>query len=87
MEYLRRVLSQPVVSLSEIVEYDPSAVSSPSRQHDGRTGVGLWRHPRAVERIRHQEHRYQANDHSRHLVMAEIIRAHHKGKNSKCLLF
>lgn len=48
-------MSEPVVSLSEVVKYDPSPVTRSSRQNNGGTGVGLGRDPGTVEGVRNQE--------------------------------
>ena len=55
--YLRRVVSQPVVRLPEIIEDDAAAVPSACGQDDGGTGVGLRRDPGAVEGVHDEEGR------------------------------
>lgn len=57
------VVSEPVVSLSEIVEDDAAAVTTASREHNGGRGVGLARHPGRVEGVRDQEESHD-QDHS-----------------------
>lgn len=56
-------MSEPVISLSEIVEDDSAAVSSAGREHDGGGGVGLAGHPRGVEGVCDQEESHD-QDHS-----------------------
>jgi hypothetical protein len=48
-------VSEPVVSLSEIVKYNPPAITSSRGQNDGGAGVGLRRDPGTVERVGNQE--------------------------------
>ena len=47
----RGVVSEPIVSFTEIVEDNFASVSRTSRQHDRRARISLGRHPRAMERI------------------------------------
>ena len=59
--HLSGVVSQPIVSLSEIVEYDSPAVSCARRQNDGGWRIRFRCHPNAVERVRRQEECHHAN--------------------------
>lgn len=60
---LGSVVSEPVISLSEIVEDDAAAVAPASREHDGGGGICLAGHPRRVEGVRDQEESHD-QDHS-----------------------
>ena len=48
-------MSEPIVSLSEIIKYNPAPVSRPGGQYDRGTGVGLRRHPGTVEGVGDEE--------------------------------
>ena len=53
--YLRCVVSQPIVRLSEIIKDDATAITSACREHNGRTGVGLGCDPGTVEGVHDEE--------------------------------
>ena len=55
-------LPEPVVSLSEVVQYLPGAVVPVAGQHDAGAAVGVAGHPRAVDGEHHQEHQH-GHDH------------------------
>ena len=58
-----RILPEPVVGLSEVVEDDFGAVVVLVGEHDGRRAVRVRRDPRAVHRQHHQQHRQHQNHH------------------------
>jgi len=69
---LGSVVSQPVVSFPEIVEYNATTIAAASWQHDGRTWVRLGRDPRTVKRVRQKKHSHHRNYSSCHLHSKQI---------------
>ena len=66
------VLSEPIVSLPEIVEDDSGAVVLFGGEDDGGRRVRLGSDPGAVEGVGDQEHGHQSHHHRRHLVLDRV---------------
>ena len=64
---LGSVKLEPIVRLSEVVEYDAISTGTLGCQDDGGRGVGLTGDPCAVEDKGGQEHAYNCHHHSRYL--------------------
>ena len=60
-------MSEPIVSLSEIIKYNPAPVSRPGGQYDRGTGVGLRRHPGTVEGVGDEERCHHEHNSCRNL--------------------
>lgn len=65
--YLRGVVAEPVISLSEVIKDDAAAVATASRQHDGWGGVGFTGHPGRVEGVCNQEEGHDQDHPTGHL--------------------
>lgn len=64
---LRCVVSEPVISLSEVIKDDATAVTTASGEHNGGGGVSLAGHPGGVESVCDEEERHDQNHPTRHL--------------------
>lgn len=64
---LRCVVSEPVISLSEVIEDDAAAVTTAGGQHDWGGGVRLTGHPGGVESVCDKEERHNQNHPTCHL--------------------
>lgn len=65
--YLWSVVSEPIVSLSEVVKDDPASVPSPRGQNNRGAGVRLWGDPGTVEGVGDQKGCHQEHNTSRYL--------------------
>lgn len=60
-------MSEPIVSLSEVVKYDPATITCTGGENDGGTGVGLGGDPGTVEGVGNQEGGHQEHNTCGHL--------------------
>lgn len=61
------VVSEPIISLSEVIKDDAAAVAPAGRQHDGWGGVCFTGHPGGVESVCDEEESHDQNHPARHL--------------------
>ena len=73
ISYLRRIHSQPIVCLSEVIEDNAPTITLTSRQHNRWRAVRLRRHPCAMPRVAQQHAAQNAHNHGGDLRAVGVV--------------